>query len=395
MSSAYLTKIAQQAILAADVQLSHAARIDRLLRHINRAIAHYPVAWHCLAHDLQQTTAQGASRRIVARIVLAEPETLDKHHEVAIISNFIRNLTTMTDNLPDTAIPLRVDLLNGYRLRNEYAASLIETTRSDVMRRQLNRATWQHFSQQVETAVVRIRSEIEHLVQGNQKLVVSIARQFRHSPIPFMDLVQEGNLGILRTIERFDHRRNTRFSTYAAWWIRRAMIYAIARHSHDIKPSISLFWQSRQVQRARNVLEQHLGRAASNHELCNYLNISGTELANLALHNLPPLALDAPLRSEDELCWSDLLANHSAINQEDNLQHEALKNFIKSVLNRLPHRHALILRLRFGIDVHKSCTLEQIAQQQNVTRERIRQLESQALLMIKKHIDPELLMQYL
>jgi RNA polymerase primary sigma factor len=214
-------------------------------------------------------------------------------------------------------------------------------------------------------------------------LVVTLARQYRSSPLAFLDLVQEGNLGLLRAIERFDPEQGTRVSTYAMWWVRRAMVYAIARQGRDVRPSVAQYWNARQVMRANDRLEFEQGRRVTHHETARYLGIT-VEAVQEGLTTLaPPVRLDAPIDGTEDHARIERLTTTNSPDPERALFDHDLRRTVDELLKHLPERHAKILRLRFGIGMHDDCTLEQIARQQGVTRERIRQIEAQALKFLR------------
>ncbi|HEY9198453.1 MAG TPA: sigma-70 family RNA polymerase sigma factor, partial [Gammaproteobacteria bacterium] len=287
----------------------------------------------------------------------------------------------------DETIPVEIDpalaqaperlsaVLTPLRLRCEFMAELCAAVRAGTA----ECAETQAFLTAAAAAQVRIRGATDRLVLANQRLVMTLARQYRYAPMAFMDLVQEGNLGLLRAIERFDPDHGARVSTYALWWVRRAMVYAIARQGHAVRPPVQQYWSARQIQRALNRLDGSRGSRSTLREAARELGISVAAIQEGLALLAPAAALDAPMEGSDGLGRIERLAAADSGDPEGNAIERDLRRAVGALLDHLPERHAKILRMRFGIDVHDHCTLEQIAQQQGVTRERIRQLEAQAL----------------
>ena len=356
----YLSEIARRPVAGPELQLAWARSIDAAQQSFNAALLACAAARVRLVELLTAPAEAGGVPRWLAR-------RTDTEEDADAVSAAASEWTPA-----QAQVQLR-EFLSPLRLRREFMAELCGALQSA-----------QDSDTKVFLAVAarmqsRIRVATERLVQSNQRLVVSVARQYRYAPLAFMDLVQEGNLGLLRAIERFDPEHGARLSTYALWWVRRAMVYAIARQSHTVRPPVQQYWAARQLQRALNRLDGVPGCRSSVRAAAREFGISVAEVQESVALLTPAAALHAPVGDQDGVSRIDRLPAAAAVDPEDDAMEHDLRRAVAALLDHLPQRHAKILRMRFGIGVHDGCTLEQIAQQQGVTRERIRQIEAQAL----------------
>lgn len=369
----YLADVNARQIPDPDEQLAWVRRLDQQQRRYNRALVACPGVVVDLLNCYTHLTKSAQVGRVVARYVPAQDSTGPQKSTDLLLDVCMRRLRRLVTGGTGYTPQAGRALLRPFRLRSEFMQELIVAVRESGAERH---AEFVHTAQRT---VNRIGEITGHLVQANQRLVAMLARQYRSGPLPFMDLVQEGNLGLLRAIERFDPDHGTRLSTYALWWIRRAMIYAIARQGRDVRPSVAQYWEARQVARTLERLEREQGRRASHRQVAQRLGTSVEALHKSLGALLPPLALDAPIEAAEGISRIEALVARSEKEPETIVVGDDLRRAVSELLKHLPERHATILRMRFGIGLHDDCTLEQIAQQQGVTRERIRQLEVQAL----------------
>lgn len=356
----YLSEIARRPVAGPEAQLAWARSIDAAQQAFNSALLACAAARVRLAALLAAPVEAGGVPRWLARRVGAE-------RDVIAVGPGAPQWTPAQVQLRECLLPLR--------LRCEFMAELCAALNCDAAQDEETQA----FLAVAERAQRRIRAATERLVQANQRLVVSLARQYRYAPLAFMDLVQEGNLGLLRAIERFDPGHGARVSTYALWWVRRAMVYAIARQGHAVRPPVQQYWAARQLQRALNRLDGVPGCRSTLRAAAREFGISVAEVQESVALLVPAAALHAPVDGKDGASRIDRLPATDAVDPEDSAMEHDLRRAVAALLDHLPQRHANILRMRFGIGVYDGCTLEQIAQQQGVTRERIRQIEAQAL----------------
>jgi len=218
----------------------------------------------------------------------------------------------------------------------------------------------------------------DELVRSNARLVISIAKRYQNLGLQFMDLIQEGNLGLLRAIERFDPARGLRLSTYATWWVRQGIARAVANQGRTIRLPAYLQDRLHQLFQVSQALEQSLGRAPTDAELAQELAISPVDLRSLRAMTTPAISLDDALNTdEDESAFEQMEDTH--ITPVDELvARRIMRTSLEHAVAELPARLALIVRLRYGLDGDQPHTLESIAQKLNLSRERVRQIERDA-----------------
>jgi len=224
----------------------------------------------------------------------------------------------------------------------------------------------------------------EHLIKANTRLVVSIAKRYIGRGVPFLDLIQEGNLGLMKAVEKYEYQRGFRFSTYATWWIRQTITRAIADQGRTIRVPVHMVDRIRQLYRATHEMEQRLGRAPTTDELAEEMGVNATKVEWMMRVSWLPLSLESPINDDEEDSELGMFIEDQVTPSPiQSTYSDLLREKVQEVLDTLPPREARILRLRFGLENGRSYTLEEVGQKFGLTRERIRQIEAKALRKLR------------
>ena len=228
------------------------------------------------------------------------------------------------------------------------------------------------------------RDALQRLVCSNLRFVVSVAKKYSHQGVPLSDLIDEGNVGLIRAAQKFDERRETKFISYAVWWIRQAILQALAEQSHIIRMPLSRVARVHRIGRRTNALVQELGRDPTRQEVSADMDITEREIATTLQIAPGYLSLDAPIGSSDDAQLLDYVPDELSAAPDDEVADAAREVAIQNALMKLKGREGLVIRLYFGFDNADPMTLEEIGTRLGVTRERVRQIKERALSRLRK-----------
>jgi RNA polymerase primary sigma factor len=227
----------------------------------------------------------------------------------------------------------------------------------------------------------------EHMIKANLRLVVKIARDYEGLGLPLLDLISEGNIGLMKAVERFDPKKGGKLSTYGSWWIKQSIKRALANQSKTIRLPVHLVDKISRMRRTAMKMQEELGREPTDEELAAEIGTTGARVSQMRTASIRPASLDAPVGDDDSNTYSEIVEDDRAVNPYEELEDKTVTGMLQDMVHHLDEREATILRYRFGLDGSNEKTLEEVGVKFGVTRERVRQIQNLALRKLRKMIE--------
>ncbi len=356
-------------------------RLIKLVRRLDRQADAVYAAWRSARNE-------AGRRRLLARLQKFDAKLRREFPEFYYRPKVIDDMTLVVENIHEKLqASLRLEKEMGGNGKGRSQRALIDAERRKVraletLVRMPVSDFLQAFARMKELLAKAQRAKTE-MIEANLRLVVSVAKKYINRGLSFLDLIQEGNMGLMKAVEKFEYRRGYKFSTYAIWWIRQAITRAIADQARTIRIPVHMIEVINKLMQAQKRIMQEFGRQASPEEIADEMQLPVERVNALLKMAQQTISLQAPVGDEGDASFGDFIEDKAAENPSEKTSYHLLKDKLSDVLATLTERERKIVELRFGLADGYACTLEEIGKQYKVTRERIRQIEAKALRKLR------------